>query len=138
MIDNTLQIKVKENDYQTPTEVRKDVVQCIVDYFLRYLEISKTWDFEVAYEQDFGVYVCRQSNSECLLSNDSGKRFHKEYIRVHGTEMAYAFDVLKKAGYYFYLEHDNVKKVDRYIWSKKPVIHGHTSMMEAKFVTFID
>lgn len=128
-------VNIPQNTYEVPTEVRPDVVQYICEAFL-----CRTCN---SVFHPFGTSVYRRATHFVELRDGKGIGFispsdypgMKNYIQFHGSEMAAAFKVLRKAGwhifkYYVYGEWKG------YRICEKPFYEGGTEVTE--FTDFID
>ena len=139
-----MNIKIKENDYVQPTEVRENVVQTLCNIILEdYLDrVSSSITIYVKsaelyigthkrYELDKGDVVSPFVITRSTLNQNYS------YIRVHSCEMDEAFKVIQDAGYHIYLERDKKTKSSHYRFSKKPVLDGVVAK-NLEFDVFID
>ena len=134
-----MKIKIKENDYVQPTEVRENVVQTMCNIILSdYLDKYRSIEIHVKHAELYiGTYTGGRETSCPFMITRSTLNQSYSYIRVHSSEMEEVFKTLQDAGYYIYLERDKKTKDSSYKFSKKPVLDGVTAK-NLEFDVFID
>lgn len=149
-----IKINIPQNDYVQPTEVREEVVEMICKAFLNE-EVFHPFGLPPHYLPT--VFVARNDKKDsykfCSEKNEYpyNRQGYTSFIRINGTEMQAAFEVLQKAGYFMYKVYTRALLsgiyVPRfgYICSKKPFLHeGELRIVTAegvqvqKFEDFID
>lgn len=134
-----LNIKIKQNDFVKPTEIRESVVQGIVDYFMTY----KINEGAALFSRTFHV-----GNNDIIFVNQGmlraiprekvfSQRDTNWGMRVHSVEMEAAFEVIKSAGYHFYASYNITQREHSFIFSKYP-INGEYETPEAHFGLCVD
>lgn len=112
----TSMIKIRKNDYVTPTEVREHVVQLICDAFLQ-------GDKDHRIFKGLGGSFTDSPCTECV--NKTGfvrlsSTIARPYEVIRGCEMNAAFRELKDARYHVYRSIDPENGVDCFCVSRKP------------------
>ena len=134
-----MNIKIKENDYVQPTEVRENMVQTMCniilsDYLDKYASI-------VIYPKSAELYIATyvaggETNAPFLITRSTINKNYS-YIRLHSCEVNEVFKVLQDAGYHIFLERDKKTRESHYRFSKKPVLDGVAAKI-LEFDVFID
>ena len=136
-------INIEPNDYKQPLEVRPEVVQGICDAFLTHCCDSTFHPHNDGgcYRQA-SLYITKYKTQdkytgfECEREvNDSYSRKRQDAIRIHGSEMKAAFEVLMNAGYHIYRVYDYGTWLG-YEVHKKPYYQNGTEVFS--FDDFID
>lgn len=94
-------INIPKNNYSIPTEIRQEVVQAICEAFLS----GNAWSIFHPYND--GRRTARRvvwlRNGKGVAFGDKTTTFQGDSnYTIRGCEMAAAFDVLRKAGYYIF------------------------------------
>lgn len=133
-----MEIKIVQNDYVQPTEVRKDVVQTLCDIMCSFLDVPRSITIHAKQAELYvGKSKLAEPQGENPIVTRSTLNKSYEYTRVHSCEMEEAFKVFQDAGYFIYLERDKKTKSSTYRFSKKPVLDG-VQNKNLEFDVFID
>jgi hypothetical protein len=135
-----MNIKIIENDYVQPTEVRENVVQTLCNVILNDY-IDKCAAAITVYVKNavlyIGTYIGGGKTVAPFLITRSTINSNYSYIRIHSCEMEEVFKVIQDAGYHIFLDRDKKTKDSHYRFSKKPVLDGVTAK-NLEFDVFID
>lgn len=135
-----MNIKIKENDYVQPTEVRENVVQTLCNVILEdYLDKNTSI---AIYPKHAELYIGTFKGNRCdttapFLITRSTINTRYDYTRIHSCEMEEVFKAIQDAGYHIYLERDKKVRDSHYRFSKKPVLDGVVAK-NLEFDVFID
>ena len=134
-----MNIKIKENDYVQPTEVRENVVQTLCNVILEdYLDKNMSIAIYPKHAELYiGTFKGHEDTTTPFLITRSTLNKNYTYIRIHSCEMEEVFKVIQDAGYHVYLERDKKMRDSHYRFSKKPVLDGIKSKI-LEFDVFID
>ena len=134
-----MSIKIKENDYVQPTEVRENMVQKMCDIILSdYLDkYASIVIYPKSAELYIGKYLYDEKTNAPFLITRSTINKNYSYVRLHSCEVDEVFKVLQDAGYHIFLERDKKTRESHYRFSKKPVLEGIAAKI-LEFDVFID
>lgn len=136
-------IKIQENDYKRPTEVREDVVQLICDHIVGNMnKEGSDGIYELSVNPIGSLRKCRTyelytetDETDGSLRKITNERKSEDQTRIRGCEMETVFKVMQNAGYFiFYSYYDGYIT---YIFSKKPS-YDNTLTTTMYFTEFID
>ena len=133
-----MNIKIKQNDYVQPTEVRENIVQSLCDIILdQYLDKFMSIPVYVKHAELYiGTYVSNKGATPLIIARSTMNSGYT-YERVHSCEVNEAFKSLQDAGYFIFMDRDKKTKNTEYKFSKKPVLNGVTAK-NMEFDMFID
>lgn len=122
--------RIKRNDYVIENELRRDVVQMILDSIEKFFE--KHVDLNILLKDIHYVlylHISYVGTSDMFTCYGCGEN----YIHIRTSEMRVVFRVLQDAGYYIYSEYN------KYTISKSPYSHGQRINVErTEFKHFLE
>lgn len=130
-------ITVKRNTYETPTEVRTQIVQAICDAFLANLN-KCYWTHEPKYDKPYNtikIWKDYNDTTRYTFAIDGPTEEDTTVIHFNTKEMKEAFKTLIAAGYHFF-EVTSPSGVDGYKITEKPYYKGYPEAVG--FVGYID
>ena len=140
----TIKIDVPFNNYQIPTDVREEVVQKIVDYFVDHISyIEETYNthwisYSLEWEPDKDDCVVLLKKKPLMYGCRWKDKNEEEYIRVRGVEIDAAFKAMADAGYYLFSTFIANRGSYQWWWWNKPSLCGMSPIENPKFNVFID
>jgi hypothetical protein len=137
-------ISISENNYKLVTEVRKDVVQHIVSYFVHNANKEDPDEFKVKEYDHIYLYDCSHKDDDewiktmgLIVQSTHPYRDYSAYTKVRRCEMITAFEAMHAANYRLYY-HKTEDGYYHFTWSCKPLSNKQCHHADTAFETFID
>lgn len=133
-------LKVKQNDYEQPTEIRNWLVQKICDYIVKRMDKQDIAGFEDTYtltlrpnNRMFQLWLKTGKDGEIVGFWNSPE--YGDYERIRTIEMQLVFQAMQDAGYFIF--YNETSDLHEYRFSKKPML-GVRKATRVEFAEYID
>lgn len=144
-----ISIDIPFNNYKTPQAIRPEVVQMIVDAFIKRMDTIITEDADApftTYNFEWRLDSCENCISVKKVGNKTTLHTGRQslysekdgFIRVRGVEIDAAFTAMSGAGYYLYSTFNITTQTYQFWWWTKPSLYNLKPIENPRFTLFID